>query len=166
MTGAVFLLLGSVSMYALEYTPETVKATLSVKVPGNPAKVFPLRLERQGSNGFQWVSDASLPVTIRQQVENVQGRKRITVRLTARETLYFNFGEEVETGYSHKDCLFYMPGFWYRRNLRSPKEAPSFYTSDSWTVREDRLSTPLTAVYDSKSRKATSVIRLAIKRMP
>ena len=38
------------------------------------------------------------------------------------------------TDFRHNDCLFYMPGFWYRRNLRSPKEAPSFHTSDSWIV--------------------------------
>lgn len=41
-------------------------------------------------------------------------------------------------------CLYAW--IWYRRNLRSPQEAPSFHTSDSWLVREDRLSTPLTAI--------------------
>ena len=63
--------------------------------------------------------------------------------MTALDDVYFNFGEQVMTGCHHDDCLFYMPGFWYRRNLRSPQEAPSFHTSDSWLVREDRLSTPL-----------------------
>ena len=53
-----------------------------------------------------------------------------------------------------------MPGFWYRRNLRSPQQAPSFHTSDSWLVREDRLSTPLTAIFDEKSKKSMSVIRI------
>ena len=43
-----------------------------------------------------------------------------------------------------------MPGFWYRRNLRSPKKAPSFHTSDSWLVREDRLSAPLTGIFSEK----------------
>ena len=46
--------------------------------------------------------------------------------MTALDDVYFNFGEQVMTGCHHDDCLFYMPGFWYRRNLRSPQEAPSF----------------------------------------
>ena len=54
-----------------------------------------------------------------------------------------------------------MPGFWYRRNLRSPKEAPSFHTSDSWVVREDRLSTPLTGIFDEKQKKYMTVVRRA-----
>ena len=54
-----------------------------------------------------------------------------------------------------------MPGFWYRRNLRSPKEAPSFHTSDSWLMREDRLSTPMTTIFDEKNKKSISVTRIA-----
>lgn len=154
------MLAGITFAYALDYTPENVKASLAIKIPGNPAKVYPLQM-RQNGTSTQWLSNEQLPVDIQQQVENIQGRKRITVKLTALETVYFNFGEEVKTGYQHADCLFYMPGFWYRRNLRSPKEAPSFYTSDSWTVREDRLSTPLTAVYNESNHTVTSVIRLA-----
>ena len=53
-----------------------------------------------------------------------------------------------------------MPGFWYRQNLRSPEKAPSFHTSDSWLVREDRLSTPLTAAFNSSKGKSMSVIRI------
>ena len=53
-----------------------------------------------------------------------------------------------------------MPGFWYRRNLRSPKEAPSFHTSDSWVVREDRLSDPLTGIYNEKDKRYMTVNRL------
>lgn len=52
-----------------------------------------------------------------------------------------------------------MPGFWYHKNLRSPKSAPSFHTSDSWQVREDRLSTPLTGIYDEKSGTYYTVLR-------
>lgn len=157
---AAFLLAGVTATYALDYTSGNVTATLAVKVPGNKAETYNLRLRQNGASG-QWVSDKKLPVTISQTVEDVQGKKRVTVMITANETVYFNFGEEVKTGYNHGDCLFYMPGFWYRRNLRSPKEAPSFHTSDSWTVREDRLSTPLTAIYDEKNQSVTSVIRLA-----
>ena len=94
------------------------------------------------------------------QVVDKDGKQRITVTLKALENVYFNYGEQIKTGYKHSDCQFYMPGFWYRRNLRSPKEAPSFHTSDSWLVREDRLSTPLTAAFNPASGTSMSVIRI------
>ena len=78
----------------------------------------------------------------------------------ALDTVYFNYGEQINTGYRHSDCQFYMPGFWYRQNLRSPEKAPSFHTSDSWLVREDRLSSPLTAAFNSSKGKSMSVIRI------
>lgn len=84
----------------------------------------------------------------------------LTVRLTAAEDVYFNYRQSLLTGYRHEDCQFYMPGFWYRRNLRSPKEAPSFHTSDSWLVREDRLSAPLTGIFSEKDKKFMIVNRL------
>lgn len=95
-----------------------------------------------------------------QNIEGSDNCKRITMLVVALEDVYFNYGQLVKTASRHDDCLFYMPGFWYRRNLRSPKEAPSFHTSDSWIVREDRLSTPLTAIYDEKSGKSFSVVRI------
>ena len=64
------------------------------------------------------------------------------------------------TSLKSDNCEFYLPGFWYHRNLRSPKEAPSFHTSKSWNFRDDRLSTPLTSVYDTQLRKGISVLRI------
>ena len=96
--------------------------------------------------------------------QNVTGEgqtKQISLWMVALEDVYFNFGEQVKSDARHDDCLFYMPGFWYRRNLRSPKEAPSFHTSDSWLVREDRLSTPMTTIFDEKNKKSISVTRIA-----
>lgn len=101
-----------------------------------------------------------MPVEITRQAKNIDNKQRINVQITALDDVFFNYGEQLRTGYRHEDCLFYMPGFWYRRNLRSPKEAPSFHTSDSWLVREDRLSTPLTAVFNEKEKISMAVIRL------
>lgn len=156
----ILLFTAVVTGRAIEYTPNNVCASLALKEPGNIARVYQLNLHPV-ENGFLWKASEPLPVTIRQNVTEQSGKKKLTVTITTEKTVYFNFGEKVKTGYVHNNCLFYMPGFWYRRNLRSPKEAPSFYTSDSWTVREDRLSTPLTAIYDEKSHKVASVIRLA-----
>ena len=99
-------------------------------------------------------------MVITRQVVDKDGKQRINVVITALDTVYFNYGEQIKTGYRHSDCQFYMPGFWYRQNLRSPEKAPSFHTSDSWLVREDRLSSPLTAAFNSSKGKSMSVIRI------
>lgn len=161
--GSVLLLSIPAAAAAIDYTPANVKASVALKVPGNAARHYALELQKSDNGTFDYrLSSADkLPLLIYQDVEEKDGRQRITVWITATDDVYFNYGQQVSTGARHDDCLFYMPGFWYRRNLRSPKEAPSFHTSDSWMVREDRLSTPLTAVYDQKNKKTTSVIRLA-----
>ncbi|MCD7933248.1 MAG: hypothetical protein LUH15_18885 [Tannerellaceae bacterium] len=139
---------------------EEITASISLKVPGNDARSYPLTLQKSAQGIYNSPASEAIPVEITRQVQDVNGGKRITVTLKAAENVYFNYGEQVKTGYKHSDSQFYMPGFWYRRNLRSPKEAPSFHTSDSWLVREDRLSTPLTAAFNPVEGKSISVIRL------
>lgn len=156
----VMLLAGITGAEATSVAPADISASISLKVPGNDARQYPLILQ-EGQNGvYSCRASEALPLDITRRVENKDGKLCITVTLRALENVYFNYGEEVKTGYRHSDCQFYMPGFWYRRNLRSPKEAPSFHTSDSWLVREDRLSTPLTAAFHPASGKSMSVIRI------
>lgn len=136
---------------------EGLSASIAIKKPGNKAVSHTLNFIRQEVETDAYTlqaSDGELPLNIVQTVSNDGSRRRITVSLTAHSRVYFNFKERLSTGFSHDDCLFYMPGFWYRRNLRSPKQAPSFHTSDSWTVREDRLSTPLVAAFSQKAHRA------------
>ena len=104
-------------------------------------------------------ADQQLPLTIRRQKTETENEIRIVLTLTATDLLYYNVEALFTTGLTHENCLFYMPGFWYHKNLRSPKSAPSFHTSDSWQVREDRLSTPLTGIYDEKSGTYYTVLR-------
>ena len=157
---AIGLLTGSA--WAVNYTPEQVNAHISLKVPGNKAKQYPLILKRtqNDNSAYQLVASENIPLTISQKVKEANGRLHIDMCITALEDVYFNYGQNVSTGFRHDDCLFYMPGFWYRRNLRSPKEAPSFHTSDSWVVREDRLSAPLTGIYNEKDKRYMTVNRL------
>lgn len=138
-----------------------VEAVVSLKVPGNEAREFPLDFRQNAGDGSQIAATPELPLQVTRKVETVADGERVTVNLQAQADLYFNYSEWYDTGYRHADCQFYMPGFWYRRNLRSPQEAPSFHTSDSWMVREDRLSTPLTAAFDEKDGSYTSVVRIA-----
>ena len=156
----VMLLVGITGAGAANAAPEDISASISLKVPGNDAKQYPLALQKMPDGMYSCRASETLPLDIIRQVVDKDGKLRITVTLKALENVYFNYGEQIKTGYKHSDCQFYMPGFWYRRNLRSPKEAPSFHTSDSWLVREDRLSTPLTAAFNPASGTSMSVIRI------
>ena len=156
----VMLLASITGAGAANAAPEDISASISLKVPGNDAKQYPLALQKMQDGMYSCRASETLPLDIIRQVVDKDGKQRITVTLKALENVYFNYGEQIKTGYEHSDCQFYMPGFWYRRNLRSPKEAPSFHTSDSWLVREDRLSTPLTAAFNPASGTSMSVIRI------
>lgn len=156
----VMLLAGITGAGAANVAPENISASISLKVPGNGAKSYSLALQKMQEGMYSCRASEKLPLDIIRQVVDKDGKQRITVTLKALENVYFNYGEQIKTGYKHSDCQFYMPGFWYRRNLRSPKEAPSFHTSDSWLVREDRLSTPLTAAFNPASGTSMSVIRI------
>ena len=156
----IMLFTGITGAGAANAAPEDISASISLKVPGNDAKQYPLALQKMQDGMYSCRASETLQLDIIRQVVDKDGKQRITVTLKALENVYFNYGEQIKTGYKHSDCQFYMPGFWYRRNLRSPKEAPSFHTSDSWLVREDRLSTPLTAAFNPASGTSMSVIRI------
>ncbi|WP_294607593.1 hypothetical protein [uncultured Bacteroides sp.] len=156
----IILLMGIAEMSAMSAAPENVSAFISLKVPGNEAKQYSLILQEAQEGTYNCRANSELPLVITRKVTERDGKQRVDVVINALEDVYFNYGEQVKTGYKHADCQFYMPGFWYRRNLRSPQKAPSFHTSDSWLVREDRLSTPLTAIFNPVSRKSMSVLRI------
>ena len=156
----VMLLAGITNVGAMEHSLGDVSTSISLKVPGNDAQHYSLTLQKQQDGVYTCHSSEQLPLVITRQVVDKDGKQRINVVITALDTVYFNYGEQIKTGYRHSDCQFYMPGFWYRQNLRSPEKAPSFHTSDSWLVREDRLSTPLTAAFNSSKGKSMSVIRI------
>lgn len=152
LSGAlVAFFLCSTSLYA-ENIP--VNYSLSLKQPGNTAVRYDLR-----ADGKNLRADKPLPLTICQEQTTDGDGVRLTVTLTATERVYFNLGAAVPTMFQTDDCDFYLPGFWYHKNLRSPREAPSFHTSKSWNFREDRLSSPLTGVYDSTSGQTLTVMR-------
>ena len=132
---------------------------MQLKTPGNNANTYSLDVEKSGSY-IDYFSNEQLPVNIKAKVDENAGEQTYSITITALDDVYFNFKQSVQAGgFMHEDCQFLMPGFWYRRNLRSPKEAPSFHISDSWLVREDRLSTPLTGVYNEKTGEYYTVLR-------
>jgi hypothetical protein len=133
-----------------------LKTHISLKSPGNNAVTYPLT-----ANGNRLVSqDNNIPVEITKSISENGNDKIITITFTALDKVYFNFGCEVETGFSTDNCDFYLPGFWYHKNLRSPDKAPSFHTSKSWNIREDRLSSPLAGVFNSENGQSVTVLRM------
>lgn len=133
------------------------KYQVAIKVPGNPAKEYDLK--RAGNGQLKAVVE--LPLTITEAIVTDGDTEQLTITIKANSTVYYNFGATCRlTDMPHGENLFLMPGFWYRRNLRSPDKAPSFHTSDSWQVREDRLSAPLTGVYNEKSKEYHTVLRI------
>ena len=133
-----------------------VQFSLQLKAPGNPSVSYRLQ-----QNGDRLVADTALPVDIRYTKTTIGDQEQLTVTLKATRRAYFHLSAAVATPYSTDDCDFYLPGFWYHKNLRSPASAPSFHTSTSWNFREDRLSSPLTGVFDNASGSALTVLRLS-----
>ena len=137
-----------------EVQAANVSYKLNLKQPGNAAVVYNLTRE-----GNQLTADQPLPIVITQKETREGDLRRLTVTLTAQQRVYFNLGMALPTDFATDDCDFYLPGFWYHKNLRSPESAPSFHTSKSWNFREDRLSAPLTGVYDGKTGRSVVVMR-------
>lgn len=141
---------------ALSAYAQDIEASLLLKQPGNNAVAYRLHLD----NGQYEARGTRLPMQITQTVTNDGDDKIVSVKIKADADVYFNFGAQLATGLNTDGCEFYMPGFWYHRNMRSPKEAPSFATSSSWNFRDDRLSTPLTSVYSTTTGSGWSVLRV------
>lgn len=144
--------------YFLSQAQETTLThTIALKAPGNPAKSYSLSATSSGLLR----STENIPIEVKQKTINKGNARRIEITIKAKETVYFHYEQAVKlTSFRHDDSQFFMPGFWYHRNLRSPIEAPSFATSDSWQVREDRLSTPMTGIYNEKTGDYYTVTRL------
>ena len=127
--------------------------SLSLKTPGNPSETR--QLQQQGQF---WATDG--PLSIVSSTTKDGDDELLTVTLSAREKVYFHLELSLNTGLSSSETEFYMPGFWYHRNMRSPQEAPSFKTSKHWCFREDRMSTPLTSAFNPHDGQGISVLRV------
>ena len=149
------ILICTLSAVSLQMMAKSIEATLLLKQPGNPSRQYTLTQQ-----GNQLVAPSQLPLTIAINEQQEGEDKVISIRIHATKQVFFNFGAMLPSNLKSDNCEFYLPGFWYHRNLRSPKEAPSFHTSKSWNFRDDRLSTPLTSVYDVQLRKGISVLRI------
>lgn len=64
---------------AVNYVPENISASISLKVPGNVAKRYSLELQQLGNDRSSYLLEASesIPVTITQRVADVNGKLRV-----------------------------------------------------------------------------------------
>ena len=86
---------------------QELKATLTLKTPGNEAVPYELKLQ-----GQQLVSKQTLPIDVTLQQTEANGDKLITVNVKAKKNVYFNLGFALMTGLKSGQSEFYMPGLW------------------------------------------------------
>ena len=149
-------LVTALSILSMTVSAVNIKTQISIKQPGNEAKVIQLQAD---GNQLKAAGGETLPLHISAQLVNDGDDQLYTVTIKADATTYYNIGAVLATGIKSADSEFYLPGFWYHRNLRSPKQAPAFHTSKSWNFREDRLSSPMTSIYDMANGQSMSVMR-------
>lgn len=132
-----------------------IATTLSLKIPGNDAVSYSLK-----PHGELLIADKELPVELMSTTTPQENGLEYTLIITAKEDVWFHLANQYVLSHSIYDsCQYYLPGFWYNKNARSPQQAPSLHVSENWTFREDRLSTPLSSVYDKNSDTYYTVMR-------
>lgn len=131
-----------------------LQSSLFIKTAGNPAESFPLTWHSLDQHTWELKSDfQGLTIQVNQK-QNVW-----EFSLTANQTLHFNLQNRYLTQFAYDESEFLMPGLWYKKNDRSSLGAPSIKEAQSWSFREDRLSTPITGVFDVKSGRTVTILR-------
>lgn len=136
----------------------TVTGRLHIKNPGSPSVSIPLQIDNAGKISVGGSSAVNVNGTVSKLPD---GSRQVNVLLESRTPAYVS----IDMAYAaddmpHAGCEFYLPGFWYHRNERSPQNAPSARISDSWQVREDRLSSPMAGVFNIQDGRYMTVIRM------
>lgn len=132
--------------------------SISIKKPGNDALTYELEFTEEGFRSVE-----NLPLAITSVITENKGSSEITFNITADEVVYFNLqGKFHLPGLQFESSQMYLPGFWYRQNQRSPENAPSLRSGNNWLVREDRLSTPMTALFDQQAKRGYSLLRMDV----
>ncbi|TRX54783.1 hypothetical protein FNH22_18655 [Fulvivirga sp. M361] len=151
----VSLCIGILACLTLNAQDYPISYILSVKTPGNPAKQYTLA----GKQG-EMIMDKAMPVQVIQELSGNANDQLLSITIEAQEDTYINLYGKLSLGQQEYEASqFYLPGFWYRKNLRSPDKAPNARVNKSWIVREDRLSTPLVGAYDTATGKGVNLVR-------
>ena len=78
---------------AFNNVPESISASIFLKVPGNDAKRYPLTFQKsQNNNGTYYLENSEkMPLTVSQNIVDGDDGLRISVSITALEDIYFNY---------------------------------------------------------------------------
>jgi hypothetical protein len=137
---------------------ENIRYTLLLKQPGNPTQTYSLQ-PAEGQNRLE--AEAEIPLNISREVSSENGNANLSIHIEATSDIYFSLeGQFLAQGLNYDTSYLYLPGFWYRKNQRSPDQAPNARVSKNWIVREDRLSSPLVGVMDRERKVSYSLARL------
>lgn len=133
-----------------------ISTVISLKKPGNHSVSY--KLEKRNA---QLVANEELPVDLQYRMQEYDDSFEYTIILKAKENVWFHLSNNyLLSDLNYANSQFYLPGFWYKKNERSPENAPSLRVSSDWMFREDRLSTPLSSVYDTELNKYYTVMRM------
>jgi hypothetical protein len=100
---------------------------------------------------------------LKSQIAHSNSSAKIVYTLIAKEDINFNFEKIFKFQNNQFESIdFYIPGFWYKQNMRSPKKAPSFKSSKTWSFRDDRMSYPMVAAYDKSTKVGYYVDRVKL----
>jgi hypothetical protein len=153
----VFLTVYGMAQNLSQLVNDNASFTIYLKKPGNAAEPHILSL---ASDGVTLKSQNNIPVALIMELQDKEGNLEMAFHLQADEDININFHGQLSLPDLHfESAQMLLPGFWYRKNQRSPDDAPSVKTSNNWLVREDRLSTPMTALYDQNAKKGYALIR-------
>ena len=89
---AILVCVGTVK--AIDNVSERVSASISLKVPGNEAKQYPLTFQKtkNDKSAYQLEASERIPLTVYQTIEEKGGKSQITVCITALEDVYEDYG--------------------------------------------------------------------------
>ena len=81
---------------AFNNVPESISASIFLKVPGNDAKRYPLTFQKsQNNNGTYYLENSEkMPLTVSQNIVDGDDGLRISVSITALEDIYFNYSQQ------------------------------------------------------------------------
>ena len=163
-----------------EEVNENINFKLLLKKAGNGAEEYSLKAIA-GQEILQ--ADREIPLKISQKLSTLEAPAKglsgaenpamasfrekslveLCIQIEAESNTYFSLQGQLdvqELEYDSSD--FYLPGFWYRKNLRSPEHTPSVRVAKNWIVREDRLSSPLVGLFNQQKKVSYSLVRVDV----
>lgn len=134
---------------------QEITSQIFMKTAGNPSTMYPLEWVPVKPHHWQLKNPKLQGLTIAVEQQN----NTYHYTLQSDQDVFINLQNIYQTSFDYDHSQFLLPGLWYKKNERSSAGAPSIKEAKSWSFREDRLSTPLTGVYDTQSQKAITITR-------